>query len=61
MLGHTALSGNVFAVEFTELVRPPFPPEPVMKPHNTRRQKVKVDIVVAPDGTPELKIYSMPR
>jgi len=25
-----ALSGNVFAVEFTELVRPPFPPEPVM-------------------------------
>jgi len=57
----TVLSGNVFAVEFTELVRPPLPPDPVKYPHNTKRENVDVEIVLAPGGTPESKMYWMPR
>jgi hypothetical protein len=56
----TALSGKVFAVELMALVRPPFPPTPLMKPHRTRRKNMKMDIVWAPEEIPVLKMYSMP-
>jgi hypothetical protein len=51
----TALSGNDFAVELTELVNPPLAPAPVMKLQNTTDKKVKVDMVVAPSGIPASK------
>ena len=36
-------SGNVFAVAFTALVKPPFPPAPVRNEHATRMQKENVE------------------
>lgn len=56
----TALSGKDFAVEFTELINPPFPPEPVIKLQSTNRQKLNIAIVVAPSGSPASKKNLIP-
>lgn len=38
----TALSGKLFAVAFTELTRPPFPPAPVINVNITSSQNIAV-------------------
>ena len=57
---HTALSGNVFAVEFTELAKPPELPTPVRKLQKLSVQKTMAGADDASGARPESQIYLMP-
>jgi len=57
---HTALSGNVLAVELSAPMIPQLPPAPVMYLNAMRIQNTKKEMVFCPEGIPESKIYRAP-